>query len=128
MGVKNNLIVGGGAYIEGETYLNHITAPLEVQQTQDTLVYGQFNTSTDRTLPIGEVFVNGSWFTVYALTAPDVILTPPHSHHFNNVPLRLTSSNSDMRKLAQAEDINSHGTIAAAKEQRHERKLALSVT
>lgn len=127
MGVKNNLIVGGGAYIEGETYLNHITAPLEVQQTQDTLVYGQFNTSADRTLPIGEVFVNGSWFTVYALTAPDVILTPPHSHHFNNVPLRLTSSNSDMRKLAQAEDINSHGTIAVAKEQRHERKLALSV-
>lgn len=128
MGVKNNLIVGGGAYIEGETYLNHITAPLEVQQTQDTIVYGQFNTSANRVLPIGEAFVFGSWHPVYALAAPDIIITPPHSHHFNNLPLRLTSSNSDMREIAQAEDINSHGTIAVAKEQIHERKLAITVT
>jgi hypothetical protein len=32
-----------------------------------------------------------------------------------------------MREIAQAEDINSHGTIAVAKEQIHERKLAVTV-
>jgi len=42
LGVKGNLIVGGGAYVEGELYCQHITAPLEVDQTQDTTVFGKF--------------------------------------------------------------------------------------
>lgn len=45
LGVRKNVTVGGGLYVEGETYLHHITAPLEVQQTHDTIVKGQFDTA-----------------------------------------------------------------------------------
>jgi len=33
LGVKNNIVVRGGMYTEGETFINHITAPREIQQT-----------------------------------------------------------------------------------------------
>lgn len=33
LGISRNVIIGGGAYIEGETYLQHVTAPLEYQYT-----------------------------------------------------------------------------------------------
>lgn len=122
MGVKNNIVVGGGSYIEGEMYVQHITAPVEIQQTEDTQLFGKFNITASRTLPIGEVLIDGAWETVYALNADNLIATYPHSHHFKNIPLRLCESNSDVRKFAQDEDINSHGTISPSLAQRHERK------
>ncbi|NBP04029.1 MAG: hypothetical protein EBU90_28835, partial [Proteobacteria bacterium] len=33
VGINNNVLVKGGAYIDGELYVNHITAPLEIQNT-----------------------------------------------------------------------------------------------
>lgn len=127
LGVKNNLIVGGGSYTEGETYLHHITAPLEVQQTQDTELLGKFATNRDRRLVIGEVNFGGTWFDVYAMATPDLIITPPHSHHFNNIPLRLMRGNEDVRKIAGIEKINTHNNIAQSLPQVHERKVALEV-
>lgn len=42
MGVSGNAIIAGGAHIEGETFLNHVTAPLELQATEKTpILYGQ---------------------------------------------------------------------------------------
>ena len=127
LGVKNNLIVGGGSYVEGETYLHHVTAPLEVQQTQDTELLGKFATNEDRKLLIGEVNFGGTWFDVYAMATPDLIITPPHSHHFNNIPLRLMKGNEDVREIAGNEKINAHNNIAQALPQVHERKVALEV-
>lgn len=124
LGVKNNLVVGGGSYVEGETYLQHVTAPLEVQQTEDTLLFGQFATDENRKLPIGECNVGGVWYPVYALANPNLIQNYPHSHHFNNLPLRLTESNSDVRKMAQSENINTHDNISQSLPQMHERKVA----
>jgi hypothetical protein len=123
LGIKNNLIVGGGAMIEGETYLQHVTAPLEVQQTQDTILLGKFATDQNRRLRIGEAQVGGAWYPVYAIANDDLILNYPHSHHFNNLPLRLARSNKDVRKLAQSENINNHKNISQALAQNHERKL-----
>ena len=28
LGVSRNILIGGGLYVEGETYLQHVTAPL----------------------------------------------------------------------------------------------------
>ena len=39
LGVNKNLIVGGGAHIEGELSVNHITAPGEIQLTDNTVVF-----------------------------------------------------------------------------------------
>ena len=127
-GVKNNAVFGGGTYTEGETYIQHITAPVEIQQTEDTVVLGRFNAAQNRTIPIGEVLIDGAWETVYALNADNLIITYPHSHHFKNLPLRLCESNSDVRKFAQDEDINSHGTISPSIAQRHERKPIFKVS
>lgn len=123
LGVKNNLIVGGGLYVEGEVYAHHITAPLEVQQTENTIVSGKFATDTDRTLWIGECQIGGEYFPVYARSANDLIAMYPHSHHFNNAAMTLTKSNSELRKLAQINRINNHDTIAQAIPQSHEKKL-----
>jgi len=124
LGVRNNLIVGGGLYVEGETYLHHVTAPLEVQQTEDTVVLGKFATETNRRLVIGECNVGGAWYPVYALANDNLILTYPHSHHFNNIPLRMMKSNEKLREKAQSENINKHNTIVQSLPQLHERKTA----
>ena len=125
LGVRGNLVVGGGQYVEGESYFHHITAPLEVQQTQDTITMGKFATDTNRTLVIGEAAVGGVFYPVYALKNDDLILNYPHSHHFNNIPLRLCQSNKDVRNLAASENINAHNNISQALAQNHERKLAV---
>jgi len=126
LGVKNNLIVGGGLSVEGETYLQHVTAPLEVQQTEDTIIFSKFNTLVPRTLLIGECIIPsgssaGIW-PVFALPTPDIIESPPHGHHFNNLPLNLTKSNSGVRKEAQNNGINRHNSVAIAYPQVHEKK------
>jgi hypothetical protein len=42
LGVSGNLIVVGGAHIEGELFVNHVTAPMEIQATEKSpLLYGQ---------------------------------------------------------------------------------------
>lgn len=124
LGVKKNVIIGGGLSVEGETYLQHVTAPLEVQQTQDTILFGKFATSENRKLRIGEAQIGGTWFPVYAIADNNLILNYPHSHHFNNLPLRLTKANKDVRKFAQGENINNHKNISQSLAQKHERKIA----
>jgi len=122
MGIKNNLIVGGGIYSEGENYFHHITAPVEVQQTEDTILLGKMNTLVNRTLVIGETLVNGVWYPVYAVADDNLILNYSHSHHFKNLPLRLCESNNDVRQLAHAEGINTHSKITPALQQLHQKQ------
>lgn len=123
LGIKNNVVMGGGLSVEGEVYLHHITAPLEVHQTEDTTVFAKFATDTPKSLQIGETFVKGEWYPTYALPSDDLIVNYPHSHHHNGIPMRLTKSNKDLRKFAQLEQINNHETISQALPQKHERKF-----
>lgn len=126
LGVKGNLVVGGGAYVEGELYVQHITAPLEVQQTEDTILLGKFATDANRKLVIGEAQIGSSFYPVFALANDNLVLNYPHSHHYNGVPMRLTKSNSDVRVLAQNENINAHDNISLALAQNHSKKESLS--
>jgi hypothetical protein len=41
LGVNKNVVIGGGCHVEGELSVNHITAPGEVQITDQTQVYGK---------------------------------------------------------------------------------------
>jgi len=125
LGVHRNIIVGGGSYIEGEVYLHHITAPIEIQQTMDTTLYGKFNCRSDKSLPIGEVHdPEFGWLTVYALADDDLIANYPHSHHFPNLPLRLCESNDDVRKFSFNENINVHGSTSPSLAQSHAKRTA----
>jgi hypothetical protein len=124
LGVRGNSVFRGGTYTEGETYLQHVTAPLEVQQTEDTIAFGKFAATQNRTLVIGEAQVGGAWYPVYAVANDDLLYAYPHSHHFNNLPLRLTKANEDVRKFAQSENINNHSNINQSLPQIHEKKTA----
>lgn len=119
LGVSRNLIVGGGAHIEGELTVNHVTAPVEIQQTENTIVYGTTNTGTDQIIGyVRGVQGGSSTIPVYnsngagAYGADDCIKMLPHSHHFRNLPLNLVASNTDLRKAAAANN-NTDRTAAA---------------
>lgn len=100
VGISNNLIVGGSTLIEGETYVNHISAPLEVQRTHNTKVLGKLVAGA----LIGVLDSNTGY--VYAIATDNSVELPPHSHHFNNIPLTLYSSNAQVRIAALDNKIN----------------------
>jgi hypothetical protein len=130
LGVKNNTIVGGSTYTEGETYLHHVTAPAEVQQTEETIVFSKllkdlkFKATMKLPFPIGEV--RGISVTLDEDSNEGFIEAPPHSHHFKNLPLRLTDGNQSVRTIAQGEGININGYQAAAQAVHHEKKEAVN--
>ena len=125
LGVKNNVIVGGGVYVEGELYCQHLTAPLEVHQTENTTVMGKFATDQPRRLVIGECNVGNKWYPVYALPTDNLILNYPHSHHHNGPAMRLTKANKDVRDFAADEGINVHNNITQSLPQNHEHKYPM---
>lgn len=122
VGIRKNVIIAGGQYIEGELFVQHITAPYEVQQTKETTLYGKFNTTTPNTLLIGTCVIGDTEWPVYALPDDDLILNYDHSHHFANIPLRLMESNKAVRQAAQESNINKHDYQVVAREQIHEEK------
>lgn len=124
LGVKGNLIVGGGAYVEGELYCQHITAPLEVHQTEDTTVFGKFAAGG---IIIGVCDVGGNMYPVYSVDTDNLIVTYPHSHHHNGIPMRLAKRNKDVRDFAALENINTHNNVSQSLPQNHERKTAQSI-
>lgn len=103
VGVAKNLIVSGSTFTEGETYVNHISAPTEVQQTYETKVFGK--------LVAGKLIgiLDPSTNAVYAVDTVDTVELEPHSHHFNNVPLKLYDSNATLRRAAILNNINKEG-------------------
>ena len=115
LGVKNNTIIGGSQYVEGEIYANHITAPAEIQQTEQVELYG----APVAGMPIGIDSMGG---TVFGIPTPNSIKTYPHIHHFKNLPLRLTETNDDVKQIAQAEGINVNGYQGSSQCVMHEYK------
>jgi len=104
-GVNGNAIIKGGLHVDGELSVNHITAPKEYQETEQTQVQGM-----TLPVPIGIVVAcpggdaPGVPLIVYGNSIPDTIVTYPHSHVFPNLPLNLTKSNKDVRKEAKANE------------------------
>lgn len=110
MGIKNNLIVGGGAHIEGELFVNHITAPKELQQTQLTSCFGQLVAGTI----IGKDSMGGN---VVAVATPNTISLYDHNHVFVNLPLTLVGNPAAVRSAAAG--LNKGDTPAAASAPTH---------
>jgi len=110
LGVSRNLVVGGGAHIEGELTVHHITAPVEIQETEKSFVYGQTNTIEPKIIGYVQpgATVCNNWGIVWSKTPcgdisqPDCLFTYSHSHLFKNLPLNLLQENKDVRKVGQA--------------------------
>jgi hypothetical protein len=130
LGVKNNAIIGGSTYTEGETYLHHVTAPAEVQQTEETIVFSKllkdlkFKATIKGFSQLEDLFTGETKVTITLQEDSNegFVEAAPHSHHFKNLPLRLTDSNIALREIAQGEGININGYQSAAQAVVHEKK------
>lgn len=113
LGVTQNVVIGGGLHVEGELTVNHITAPVEIQETEQTKLYAK---------PVagkiigyvgsgGDDYGNGA--VVYGTGADEnSVLCYDHSHQFKNVPLHLMNANEDVRKVGSR--VNDQVKIPAA--------------
>ena len=119
LGVSNNLIVGGGAHIEGELTVNHITAPEEIQETEQTDLYAKllsglsFN-ATIKSAGGADLYAatsstgggthssmggGGITVTLTGMSNDDKVQCYNHSHQFKNVPLHLMKTSDDVRTI-----------------------------
>ena len=121
LGVNNNVVIGGGLSVEGEAFLQHVTAPAETQVTNTTQALGQTVPGVSigwATVPGGGSYA-GSIITVYGgnifdtAATPDSITTYPHTHTFSNIPLTLTDTNESTRNSAKNQGINSENRVIA---------------
>lgn len=117
LGVTRNVVIGGGLHVEGELAVNHITAPTEIQETEQHTLYAylleglQFTCTfsgfdkTDSGIS-GSGIQNGAkgTITLNANSNDDKVQCYDHSHYFKNVPLHLKDANYDVRKTM----INAH--------------------
>jgi hypothetical protein len=110
LGVNGNVIIGGGLHVEGELSCHHITAPVEIQETELTRVFAKlltglkFNADISKTLGNGmsgdsaAPNVGGSCIiTLTSNSNDDKVQCYDHSHHFKNVPLHLKQTNDGVR-------------------------------
>lgn len=112
-GVNGNAIVRGGMHVDGELSVNHITAPYEIQTTELTKVFAKllsgltFNCNISGVEP-GPGVANVT-VTLTADSNDNKVVCYDHAHHFKNIPLKLVSSNDQVRVIAKANndiDIN----------------------
>tara|TARA_R100000664_G_scaffold31948_1_gene46156 strand:+ start:1208 stop:2977 length:1770 start_codon:yes stop_codon:yes gene_type:complete len=130
LGVKNNTVIGGSTYTEGETYLHHVTAPAEVQRTEETIVFSKllkdlkFKATIKGFSQLEDLFTGSTTVTITLKEDSNegFVEAAPHSHHFKNLPLRLTDGNRSVRTIAQGEGININGYQAQAQPIVHEYK------
>jgi hypothetical protein len=133
LGVANNTVVGGSSYTEGEAYVQHITAPVEIQKTEDVRLFAKllnglkFKAEIDG-LPRDPSGVDNVTITLNADSNSDRVECESHSHHFKNIPLRLCESNDDVRAIAQGEGINVDGYKGSAQCVENEYKVPVTVT
>jgi hypothetical protein len=117
LGVNNNLVVGGGMHVEGEMFVQHITAPKEFQVTEQSTVFGKFVVGGTC-----QIRINGGTVATleFVSTGENIVECYPHSHMFANIPLTLVDSNAGVRTLAK--QLNSGDTRILASPIRNQRK------
>jgi len=104
LGVNQNVVVGGSLHVEGELSVHHITAPVEIQETEPVVLYGKLVKGKINYSDIGggEIDVEGS--------DDNLVYIYAHTHPFKNVPLKLMNSKDDVRKVGQAANQDERGS------------------
>lgn len=125
LGVNNNLVVGGALSVEGEMFLQHVTAPAEYQVTEITKALGKLlqGLSFNATINLPGVMAGpgttsvGATVTLDADSNDNFVQVYDHSHFFKNIPLTLLSKNSDVRNIAK--EINQNTDRVTAERRIH---------
>lgn len=100
IGVSSNMVIKGGTHVEGELSTQHITAPKEWQQTEETISHskmiankkiGYVEFPSD---PVAKVK-----YDIFSVECEDATVSL-HSHVFPNAPMTLLETNDDVRAAA----------------------------
>jgi len=129
LGINKNVIIGGGTSVEGELYVQHITAPTEYQVTELTKVFAkllaglQFKATIllPGVAPASKSTITTSTEATVTLTSDsndDRVECYDHSHVFKNLPLTLHTSNALVREAATI----LNGTARAPAQARYHKK------
>lgn len=126
LGVSQNVIVGGGMHVEGELSCQHISAPVEIHETELVKLYSKLLRGLTFTANFrGGTHVDAadasdnhaSWSgaTVTLVTDSNVdhVVAKDHSHLFKNAAMHLYDSNDDVRDVGKACN-DSNGPVRAA--------------
>lgn len=113
LGVSQNVVIGGGLHVEGELSVNHVTAPVEIQETDPMVVFGRLlqnlqfrcnitggNAGSDSAGHADSNVWTSATVTLIADSNHDNVRMYPHSHHFRNLPLNLKEDNDAVREDA----------------------------
>ena len=118
LGVSQNVIIGGGMHVEGELTCHHITAPLEIQETELTKVFAKLlkklkfkcnitggNAGSHASASGGTDRDCNNWtgatVTLIADSNDDYVRCYDHTHQFKNLPLHLMKNSDHVRKVAK---------------------------
>jgi hypothetical protein len=143
LNVAMNVIIAGGAHIEGELTVHHITAPCEYHITEtdfEVEIQPQCGDPIGEEIPcvedvikgpthadilpgclIGYAIVGsgssaGSW-PVYSVCAPNSVKVHPHHHWFKNMPMKLIRDDTDMEvtvgELTETKTLDPHSVVRA---------------
>ena len=115
LGISQNVIIGGGAYVKGETYLQHVTAPVEFQVTESTTIT---DTAAQISKAGGGVINSGDTVTI--------VINQAHTHYFKNLPLQLVADSTTLNTQAAA--VNGPNTAVAANSPTTHHNTAGSIT
>lgn len=108
--VDRNMIVRGGAHVEGELSLQHISAPLEYQKTEQEVLGGHIVPDVRIGTVPGGIMI-GIVAGPIVISIPHKVdgycesnqlqvLTEPHDHLFANAPMTLYDTSEQVRKDA----------------------------
>jgi hypothetical protein len=103
LGVNKNVIIGGGLHVEGELFVQHITAPVEFHITEDCDIETIITSANDGPGHTHEVDI------------------PAHAHYFRAPAMTLVGGNAALRAAA-ATALNSSSSRSVAEAIHNEKK------
>jgi len=134
LAVNGNIVCSGGIMSQGELFVQHVTAPMSLQETEfQSELYGtayQYKALKIGYIAVGTIFdalINNEEKVVEIINAPVPVVTMdsgqiaddgciyvyPHQHLFRNLPLTLTPTYEAMR--GNASGIDGGSPIASGK-------------
>ena len=126
LGVSQNIVVGGSLHVEGELSVHHITAPVEIQETEPVISFGKLVNGlkfTAELTGVGSNWNSGETGTLEIKSCVDnLVELHPHTHPFKNLPLKLMKDKDEVRKVG-ALKTNPQGKTSSIPVE-HEKKTA----
>tara|TARA_Y100000310_G_scaffold336481_1_gene421117 strand:+ start:1195 stop:3645 length:2451 start_codon:yes stop_codon:yes gene_type:complete len=100
LGITQNAVIKGSLHVEGECHVQHLTAPMEMKETDGNRSFGEI-----MPVKIGGCYVgygsSGGWHPVFGIGAsPMANKTYNHSHVYEGLPVTMMKDSDSVRSVA----------------------------